>query len=531
MQSNAFQLLFMLFMLMSGGRENRDLLDMMSSDSYWRAKSVTVSTAQLLQDAEGGGKVSEELGKLVEDLGSAEFARRDAAKGKLLAAGIRALPALKVATASTDPEVAAAAEELMASLSLHLREGDVRRLMAIRTLGEKKEPTAVPLLKTLAESKAPFVGEYAQRALAEIAGARWEHADRHGAMAGDAEIMPKDTGIVGQTTGVGIAGFTIDRFVADVLGDKKPAEADAMGVKIGAADVARLTDRATRELLNYAERIGNIRADGATVAVSSDIGGNRNWFALSVRGEYDAHAIAGLVADLLPKENNGFFSATPFEIAGMPAMQLAREVTLVFPSDQQMLFIVVEDSKVPAASVVVPMMVSLLTGKSSLAGNAEMEGMVKGADKSGPVWVVGKPSAEMMRQVRLLAPFDSFVGSSKAETGKITLKLEGIAHPPEQAGVAMTMVSGILVGAISAVNTEAKDEPALKLVVDFLKSVKIALSPAGATGTAEVSEEIEESLLTAMRPQLWRLLQLVSDEEVAPGIGRSGGDMGMTRPN
>ncbi len=69
--------------------------------------------------------------------------------------------------------------------------------------------------------------------------------------------------------------------------------------------------------------------------------------------------IAGLVADLLPKRNNGFFSATPFEIAGIPAMQLARaeEVTLVSIRSTNALFIVVEDSKVPAASVVVPMMV------------------------------------------------------------------------------------------------------------------------------------------------------------------------------
>src|SRR5207253_10196799 len=96
-----------------GGGAN-DLLDMVHTDSYWKAKQVTVSVEQLIADATAGAP-----------------ANADAAT----------------------PQAAS-----------------VRRLMAIRTLGEMKKDEGLATLQSLVDSKEPFVGDYAKSAIASIQG-------------------------------------------------------------------------------------------------------------------------------------------------------------------------------------------------------------------------------------------------------------------------------------------------------------------------------------------------------------------------
>ena len=98
----------LMMLLLSGGAN--ELLDFVPTDAYWKAKEVTVS----------------------------------------------------VQTISADLESLKADDTSKATA--------VRRLMAIRTLGELKDKSALPALEKLTDSKEMFVADYAKRAIANIEG-------------------------------------------------------------------------------------------------------------------------------------------------------------------------------------------------------------------------------------------------------------------------------------------------------------------------------------------------------------------------
>src|SRR5690349_1598070 len=97
--------IFLIFTMLLGGSSGNELLDLIPTDAYWKAKAVDVSVANIML----------ELNSIKPDDTSKETA--------------------------------------------------VRRLMAIRTLGELKNADAIPTLKSQLDSKEMFVTAYAQRAL------------------------------------------------------------------------------------------------------------------------------------------------------------------------------------------------------------------------------------------------------------------------------------------------------------------------------------------------------------------------------
>ena len=141
----------LLMMLLSGG--SNDLLDAIQSDSYWNSKHVTVSVEQLIADASGS-------------------VRADVAS----------------------PHAA-----------------EVRRLIAIRTLGEMKTVEAVVALNALMESKEPFVADYAQAAIAAIEGKQAMRAGIAQDRMTDVWLLPAQCELVAQIapTGKPIGGGDI----------------------------------------------------------------------------------------------------------------------------------------------------------------------------------------------------------------------------------------------------------------------------------------------------------------------------------
>src|SRR2546421_8733531 len=107
---------FLLFTMLLGGASGNDLLDLIPTDSYWKSKEVELTAPNIMV----------ELNSIKAD---------DTSK----------------ATA-------------------------VRRLMAIRALGELKSADALPSLKTQLDSKEMFVADYAQRAIDAIESKPAAHA-------------------------------------------------------------------------------------------------------------------------------------------------------------------------------------------------------------------------------------------------------------------------------------------------------------------------------------------------------------------
>ena len=193
-------ILFVLIMLMGGIRGGNDALDAVPTETYWQIQNVKPTLEQLESDA-GPDKGPQNIDKLLKDLESSEFQTRDKAKKDLAGMGPGISGQLKPAAESKDPEVAAVAADLMKQFAERGRARAIRRLMAIRTLGERKEQGADPLLKSLEDSKELFVAEYAARAAAQIEGRLLEIHDRQADFQHDVGLLPKSTGIVVQATG------------------------------------------------------------------------------------------------------------------------------------------------------------------------------------------------------------------------------------------------------------------------------------------------------------------------------------------
>jgi hypothetical protein len=216
-----------------------DLLDFMTTESYWKTKNVTVTVEQLKEDAKAPAEVGD-ISALVKDLGSSEFKTRDAARQKIEAMGPGVLPQLEGPAKGADEEIAETAKAIQKKLSENLHERDVRRLMAIRTLGERKEASATGLLEEALKSKDMFVADYAARALAMIQG-KPVPAREVKKMDRDVWLIPGETSVVGQILpGARGEAQTIEKLVDTVM--------QAMDVPDGAPipDRRRFARRCTR---------------------------------------------------------------------------------------------------------------------------------------------------------------------------------------------------------------------------------------------------------------------------------------------
>src|SRR5205085_10551064 len=135
------------------------------------------------------------------------------------------------------------------------------RLIAIRTLGELKSADAGAALTPLLDSKEMFVADYARRALAAIEGkpAPPRPVVAHDKLESDLWMLPGNVMAVAQVAPhenrPGDIAKAIDAMVMPVPGiDKKQVVADMANLVIG-----------------LAEKIGNVRIDGVTVACSDDL--------------------------------------------------------------------------------------------------------------------------------------------------------------------------------------------------------------------------------------------------------------------
>src|SRR5213075_163124 len=120
---------------------------------------------------------------------------------KIVATGPAAIPALEKASDDPDIEVANRTKNLIQQIRTNTKAASVRKLVAIRALGEKKSREALPALQPLLNSKEPFVADYAARAIAQIEGkplpSRRLTPEN---LKTDLSLLPATCSIVGQVT-------------------------------------------------------------------------------------------------------------------------------------------------------------------------------------------------------------------------------------------------------------------------------------------------------------------------------------------
>lgn len=394
-----------LLLLLAQGRG--DLLDTVPTDAYWQAKHTTVSVEMMIAELAPPPQKAD-ITQELKDLESDQFAVRSAARSKIELAGPAASAQLEKAKDSQDPEVAGVAKDLLQRYASKGKDRQVRKLMAIRTLGERKEKAALPALKLLAASKERFVADYAARAIAQIEGVPYKEMIDYAAAEADVALLPANTGIVLQVGNAPGTHLNLALIVA-ALPDKILMQSQTTREK--------MTQTGTSKFLEVVERVGNVRLDNLTVAMSDDIGGNGGWVMFIGRGQFDPATLEdslkqitswtiGLKGAELKVRQEGDLKI----IEMTPSAEIRRGgMTMIMDRDHRLLFMVGSDDA-NLAKLKEPLLKALVaggTGKGGIEGNADIGKLLKQVDRKQTVWAVASKIAAELKREAMFAPFDS----------------------------------------------------------------------------------------------------------------------------
>jgi hypothetical protein len=452
----------------SGGGE---LLNYIDTATYWQTEgvaevSVESMTGQLVEKQVEPDKIDERaVAILIDQLGSADFEEREQASTKLIAMGKPILPHLKKATENDDAEVALRAENIIKKVQGTSDEGDtqrVRRLMAIRTLGELKDKAAIPVLDKLKQSDRPFEAELAQRAIDQINGKAYQppkYETKH--READLALLPTDVGVVGQMTGVSAEAPSLDEIL------NKATLPPGMDPKMVKAESTRFAAMAI-------SRIGNVRVDAVTMAVSAPIS-NREGFVVFVgRGSYDRPALEAAIKAEARKT---------YELSGRTVYKMGPDVGMILLDDQRIMGVIGEDDQ----AMFEKMAKLIATGKDTLVNNKEMTKLVADVDKSGQLWAVSKLDPSY-KAAPFMQAFDSatLVGKRNG-AGNTIMTLKAVGSDAEQVGAAVEMINALVEQGKEQLKQVA-ESPMGAMVKPYqktLESVKVAQDDTAMTITLE----------------------------------------------
>jgi hypothetical protein len=467
-----FNLVTLLMFLLAGG--GRDLVSYIPPDAYWEAKGVeVVSVEGLLKDLDPAPPV--DVDKAIGALGSAGAAEREAAAGAILSAGPAAIPELEKETASPDVEVARRARALIAQIRTEAKPREVRRLMAMRALGELKDAKALPALRTWAESKEPFAAECARAAIAKIEGkpAPPPRERDAKAFAADVGLLPASCALVMRLA-------------------PRPGLAPPFAEAIGQMELPDSTRQqrlrqVARELIDAADRYGNLRVDGVTIGLSGDFNGRNGFVVAILRGQYDPD----LAAFAARQER---FAATP--VNGRNVFQWGPEAHVFLPSADRAVFFAAADARQSPAAALVD---AVAKGKGTLRDNAELANLIDAADATQPVWAVGKLTPAL-QTIPWLDGVDVVRLTSTQTAGRLTLNLSAKGADAARLKSAAGVAEAALKEGLPELEKIAVFMPPLRPLRDAMRSVTLTAADHTLTGTATWSGSLTSLYVFAMYP-------------------------------
>ena len=479
-------LILVLVMVLNGS--GRDLLDYVSSDAYWKQKHVEVTPENMLAELrDGAGPAIGDLSPLIKQLGDDEFKVREAAATKIRAAGPGAIPQLKEGLKSSDGEVVSRCRELIKVLAGEGKAGEVRRLMAIRTLGELKNKDALPRLKKLMNSKDPFVGDYAAAAVAAIEGREYQRPELTAAdRMADVMLLPGDVGVVVQfNVGEGGEPANLQKLVQAMGLDRmmgiRPPGGGAPNAADRKAAQAQAVQKIQDEIISAADQMGNVRLDGLTMGIAESVGDHSGYVMTVAHGQFDPAALGMLTANMHHEAVDG----TEVYSQG--------DSSVIIPAPGRLIFLMGPNKEaLPLTEVVA----AVNAGKGKMDGNAEMVKLIKTVDTTKPVWAAAR-IGENYRQSTVLAGFETITATAtRNKTGGMTLAAEATASDAAKAGASVDEFQKGLATAIKEVDVMAAQAKTFRAVATFLKSVKVATGAEGKKVT--VTAEVEKDLMGLM---------------------------------
>jgi hypothetical protein len=451
------------FLLGAGGG---DLLDYVPTDAYWKAKQVTVTPEQLVGDLRP--TPAAQVGELVAQLNSPDAAVRDAAAAKIRAAGPGAIPALKEETESEVIEVSRRAKSLIQEITADMKPSSVRRLMAIRTLGERKEKAGLEVLRPLLESKEPFVSEYAARAVAGIEGKPYQRPRPEDALRHDLWLLPANTAAVVQ--------------FAPQAGLMTPLDQALRPMPIRPEQKDERLDALTQMVLVLAERVGNMRLDGVTIGLSGDISDRSGSLVAVVRGQFDRVAFSELVRQLGTPAGN---------VEGFDVFQPDNESAMFFASDNQAVYMAApRGTSLPLKE----MAAAVKVGKGGFDRAEGMAELIKQADTKQSLWGVARTTPEI-RQFPPVAGFEQVVLVGRQDGPAFQFQLTAKGSDPKKVEGSVQELNRMLKGGREWFEANAPVMPPLLPVRNLLRSVTQKVNGTEVTATASYKGPVTETLV------------------------------------
>lgn len=464
-----------------------DLLDYMPTAAYWKAKNVKpIETALLLELGQGERGDPEAL---ISQLGSSAFRTRESATVKLRAMGRTALPALKKAAASDDVEISARARSIIKGMTGAEggKAGDIRRLMAIRTLGEIKSKKALPVLQALTKSQQLFVADYATQAIALIKQVPYERSlvttkqfDQ------DIACLPKGCALIAHTRGLGQ--------IAGKPGGWMNKMGAAMALFEGPGDGrADMEQQMVRAILMVAEQIGNVRLDGFSVGVSGDVGDDTGFVAFIARGTFDAKAIRAVVQKQgsATETVNGIEFMGPEDEMRMAVLSNHRAVLLAGPDREHL----------PVAEIAA----ALKDNAPKLRAEKAVVALLNKVDRTSPAWAVVSMTKNF-QQIPFFAPFDSGILTTRSEDDMMHVKLVATGKNAQALQQSVQTLQTGHQEMLREINEGMADGAAgdmfemMKPGIDFIKSITFHID--GTTVTIKASIKGGAGSLMSM-PMMW----------------------------
>ena len=462
MAFGSFSAITLFMALLSGGAN--DLLDYVSSDYYWKAKGVPhVTAAQLIEELKPAAAGPDVAG-LVDGLAADSFEEREKAAAAILKHGPSVIPQLEAAARHPDLEVANRARILIAQLKVSSKGAAVRKLMAIRTLGEMKKAEALPALKGLLDSKEMFVADYAAGAIAAIEGKPLPpRTAPEGAMKADLTLLPANCGVVGQIA------------VTTPPGTRRPSfdEALKQALAVPGENHNQAIEQMQQAILGVAEQIGNVRVEGVTFGVSDDVGDQKGFVAVVIRARYDAKAVPLYLKNFVQKSS---------VIEGVEMFSPQSEMAFGFPADDRVLFLVGPRQEVLPAKELIA---AARENKGPLLTNADLAKLIETVDTAAPMWAVCKVN-DNYRQADVIKAFDTVTLVAAQGKDAMTLTAKGTGSDVGAVQNAVAEVNKGLDEARQHAPQMLQQMPAMKPLIDFVNGAKCVADGKTASFTATV---------------------------------------------
>lgn len=456
-------IVLMLVLALCGGV--RDLAGLVSTSAFWHAKGVTPTYDTLVHDLEPARAA--DVSKYIADLDSDEARDRDAAADKIAAVGTPAIPSLEEASKSATPEVATRARALIARIRVASKASSIRRLMAIRTLGELKDPRSLEILKPLLDSKDMFEADYARRAIAMIEGKSFDVPPASDAQrAYDLNLLPGQLDMVMQIAPRFDGRLTIDTAVDQIPGDAQQKD--------------KMREEAVGKIIQTLETTGNMRLDAVTwgfYAAPPGVPGNN---IIIARGQFDSAALSEFFAKLSP---------TSEKVGSASVFHFNADMAVLVTADNHVILL----NREPGGDLGLDnITVALAKGSGHFSDNPDLPKLLKTVDLHAPLWGAAKLSPGLKQ---VAGPFEIFDTStlwatqSLDDNKQVSTEFHLNGESPDANGLklAVERTQAQLQQEIERGRQQEKLLPVIKPLVDFEQSIKLESSNGKVTASGQLS--------------------------------------------